>query len=445
MVILAIKKYFIAFIFGVIFIWGLLFSSIYLKNKHVGSLTIIFPSSQSDTRLKLLSIGEMSTNSRSIFSNVKIDPKETYKEIIMSDGLREKIANDLDLPLYKIPMPKIKNIPQTPLIKISMQTDYKDNLLMMLDSLLYNLKNKIKQYREKYIKFRSEMNKKQIDDARFEIDLLSDKIRKIRVDYNLLHSNSNDYYADKIHKLEDLLLKKKITLISLKTQLEQFEDILNLTVNEASLALLINSDDILTDLYKERANVFSKISSLSVISGINNPEYKIVKKEYQQLTKNIDYRLASLNKKSNDSNTKKLKLSVNIDERSEIFKVYILNKIKYQAVVNEFNQLDIEIKELKKTAMNVLYKYNELQMLTKKLELHEAIYFSKLGNEQAYIDDAESIYPDIQIWNDAEIIGGKSKYIYIIVIFSGVISTIIWIVIICIYYKKHHLTMSTKK
>ncbi|PTB33409.1 hypothetical protein [Photobacterium phosphoreum] len=439
MVILALKKYFIAFIFGVVFIWGVLFSSVYLKNKHTGSLTIIFPSSQSDTRLKLLSIGEMSTNNRSIFSNMKIDPKETYKEIIMSDGIREQIANDLDLSLSNIPIPKIKNIPQTPLIKISMKTDYKDNLLLMLDSLLYNLKNKIREHRVKYIDFRSRTNKKQIEDSKLEIDLLSEEIRDIRIKYNLLHSNSNDYYANKIHKLEDLFLKKKIELISLKTQLEQFENILNLTPEDASLALLINSDYILKDLYNERANAFSRISSLSVSSGNNNPEFKIAKKEYQQLTININHRLSLLNKSSNDSNTKNLILSVDIDERSEIFKVYVLNEIKYHTVVNEFNQLDIEIKELKKTAVEVLSKYNDLQMLTKKLELNEAIYFSKLGNEQAYIDDAESIYPDVQIWNDAKIVGSKNKYIYIIVIFSGVFSTIIWIVILCIYYKKHHL------
>ena len=439
MVIKALKHHFLILMLGFIFIWSLLFGTLILKNKHEGRLTIIFPSSQSDTRLKLLSIGEMTTNNKSMFSSMKIDPKETYKEIIMSDYLKEQIANDLDVILDNIPSPKITNVPQTPLMKISMKSDHKDNLVLMLELLLYNLKNKIREHRLKYIEIRSSMNKKRIDDSKVQIDSLSNRIIKIRIKYNLLHSNSNDYYAERIYKLEDVFHNKKIELISLKTQLEQFGNILKLTAEEASLALLINSDYILKQLYRERAEVFSRISSLSVMSGDNNPDYNNSKKEYQQLTKNINYRLFLLNKELNDNNTRKLILSVDIDERSEIFKVYILNKIKYHTVVNEFNQLDIEIKILKKKSMEILSKYNDLQMLTKKLELHEAIYFSKLGNEQAYIDDAESIYPDIHLWEKAKIVSEKGKYIHMVMIIIGIVASLIWMTILCLFYKKQHL------
>ncbi|KJG21094.1 hypothetical protein UB37_12165 [Photobacterium iliopiscarium] len=197
MVIKALKYNILFLIIGFTFIWGVLLGSLVLKNKYEGRLTIIFPSSQSDTRLKLLSIGEMTTNNKSIFSNMKIDPKETYKEIIMSSELRAGIAHDLDLLLVNIPAPKITNVPQTPLIKISMISDHKKNLVLMLDSLLYNLNNKIEDHRTKYIEFRNISNKNKIDNSKVEIDLLTEKIKNIRVEYNLLHDNYNDYYSEK--------------------------------------------------------------------------------------------------------------------------------------------------------------------------------------------------------------------------------------------------------
>ncbi|MBY3787445.1 hypothetical protein HPQ32_03145 [Photobacterium carnosum] len=439
MVIKALKYNILFFIIGFTFIWGVLLGSLVLKNKYEGRLTIIFPSSQSDTRLKLLSIGEMTTNNKSIFSNMKIDPKETYKEIIMSNELRESIAHDLDVLLVNIPVPKITNVPQTPLIKISMISDHKKNLVSMLDSLLHNLNNKIEEHRIKYIEFRNISNKNKIDNSKFKIDLLTEKIKNIRVEYNILHDDSNNYYSDKLYKLDDVFRNKKIELISLKTKLEQFEKVLKLTAEDASLALYINSDYILKQLYQERAEVSSKLSLLAAVSGANNPDFKNIKEEYRQLTKNINHRLSFLNKGLNDNNTKRLILNIDIDERSEIFKVYVLNKIEYQTIVNEFNQIDIEIKTLKNTLIEMLDKQNQLEMLTKKLELHEAIYFSKLSNEQAYIDDAEYIYPDIQLWEEAQIVNEKGKYTHIIIIIIGIIATIIWIVILCLFYKKQHL------
>ncbi|MCD9525395.1 hypothetical protein [Photobacterium carnosum] len=439
MVIKALKYNILFFIIGFTFIWGVLLGSLVLKNKYEGRLTIIFPSSQSDTRLKLLSIGEMTTNNKSIFSNMKIDPKETYKEIIMSNELRESIAHDLDVLLVNIPVPKITNVPQTPLIKISMISDHKKNLVSMLDSLLHNLNSKIEEHRIKYIEFRNISNKSKIDNSKFKIDLLTEKIKNIRVEYNILHDDSNNYYSEKLYKLDDVFRNKKIELISLKTKIEQFEKVLKLTAEDASLALYINSDYILKQLYQERAEVSSKLSLLAAVSGANNPDFKNIKEEYRQLTKNINHRLSFLNKGLNDNNTKRLILNIDIDERSEIFKVYVLNKIEYQTIVNEFNQIDIEIKTLKNTLIEMLDKQNQLEMLTKKLELHEAIYFSKLSNEQAYIDDAEYIYPDIQLWEEAKIVNEKGKYTHIIIIIIGIIATIIWIVILCLFYKKQHL------
>ncbi|SKC30784.1 hypothetical protein CZ809_00261 [Photobacterium piscicola] len=439
MVIKALKYNLLFFLVGLIFIWGVLVGALMLKNKYEGRLTIIFPSSQSDTRLKLLSIGEMTTNNKSIFSNMKIDPKETYKEIIMSNEMRVNIADDLDLTFFNIPTPKITNVPQTPLIKISMVSDHKKNLVSMLNSLLYNLNNKIEKKRNKYIEFRNISNQIKIDNSKFKIDLLTEKIKNIRVEYNLLHDNSNDYYSEKLFKLDDVLRNKKIELISLRTKLEQFDKILKLSAEEASLALYINSDYILKRLYQERAEVSSKLSLLAAVSGANNPDLKNIKEEYRQLTNNINNRLSFLNKGLNDNNTKRLILNIDIDERSEIFKVYVLNKIEYQTVVNEFNQIDIEIKTLKNTVIEMLDKQNQLEMLTKKLELHEAIYFSKLSNEQAYIDDAEYIYPDIQLWEGAKIVSEKGKYTHIIIIVIGIITSIIWVVILCLFYKKQHL------
>ena len=321
MVIKALKSNILLFIFGLIFIWGVLLSALMLKNKHEGRLTIIFPSSQSDTRLKLLSIGEMTTNNQSIFSNMKIDPKETYKEIIMSNEMRVNIADDLDLTFFSIPAPKITNVPQTPLIKISMISDHKKNLLSMLDSLLYNLNNKIEEKRINYIEFRNASNKIKINNSKLKIDLLTEKIKNIRVEYNLLHDDSNDYYSEKLFKLDDILRNKKIEIISLRTKLDQFEKILKLSTTEASLALYINSDYILKRLYQERAEVSSKLSLLSAVSGINNPDYKNIKEEYNQLTKNINIRLSFLSKGLNDTNTKRLILNIDIDERSEMSKI----------------------------------------------------------------------------------------------------------------------------
>lgn len=438
-IIKALKHNFLIFLIGCFFIWGVLFGALILKNKYEGRLIIIFPSSQSDTRLKLLSIGEMTTNNKSIFSNMKIDPKETYKEIIMSNEIRLNIADDLDLNLLNIPKPKITNVPQTPLIKISMASNHEQNLVLMLNSLLYNLNNKIKEQRIKYIAFRNKSNKVKINKSKHEIELLTNKIKNIRVKYNILHDKSNNYYSEKLYKLDDVFRNKKIELISLKTKLEQFEKVLNLTVEEASLALYINSDHILKRLYQERAEISAKISLLSAVSGVNNPDFKNIKEEYRQLTNYINNRLSFLNKGLNDNNTKRLILNIDIDERSEIFKVYVLNKIEYQTVVNEFNQIDIEIKTLKNTVIEMLDKQNQLEMLTKKLELHEAIYFSKLSNEQAYIDDAEYIYPDIQLWEGAKIVSEKGKYTHVIIIVIGIITSIIWVVILCLFYKKQHL------
>lgn len=438
MVILKYIRYILLFLIGAILIWSILIFALHFNNKYVGTLTIIFPSSHSDTRLKLFSVGEMSTNTKSIFSNMKIDPKETYKEIIMSERLKNSVAIELDLPISKIPTPIIKNVPQTPLIKITIKSDNEKNIIDILDSFIRNLKKQIENYRIEYINFRTEINDKQITESKKKIDIISSQINQIRLDYNLVFKKYDEYYSEQMSTIDDEMRKNSIQLISFKTQLEEFEKMLNISAEEASTALLINSDYTLNKLHKNRAEIIKDISTLSAISGKNNPDLKILIKKYHKITENINTELFTLEKSLNVQNTKKFILNPDMDERAEIFKLYVLNKIKYHALIEENHALKSEFDLLSEKFQNAIEKDVELQMLNKKLLLEEAIYFSKLSNIQVYSEDAESIYPNIQLWERSKITRRKNNFILMVIIISGNVSTILWFIILCLYFRKHH-------
>lgn len=92
------------------------------------SWVILLPGTERASTINLDNLGEARTNGSNAYGSVSISPKNTYKEIALSDAVINIAAEQYGVPANAFSKPKITLIDQTPAIKFSLKGESQEEL-----------------------------------------------------------------------------------------------------------------------------------------------------------------------------------------------------------------------------------------------------------------------------------------------------------------------------
>ena len=90
------------------------------KPKYKTSWVMLLPGTERASTINLDNLGEARSNGSNAYGSVSISPKNTYKEIALSDAVISKAAEQYGVKAVAFSKPKITLIDQTPAMKFTL-------------------------------------------------------------------------------------------------------------------------------------------------------------------------------------------------------------------------------------------------------------------------------------------------------------------------------------
>ena len=106
------------------------------KPRYKTSWVILLPGTERNSTINLDNLGEARSNGHNVYGSVSISPKNTYKEIALSDAVISSAAQRYGVEAVAFSKPRITLIDQTPAMKFTLVSDSKEELIYR--SKLYN-------------------------------------------------------------------------------------------------------------------------------------------------------------------------------------------------------------------------------------------------------------------------------------------------------------------
>ena len=106
------------------------------KPSYKTTWMVLLPGTERSSTINLDNIGEARSNGGNAYGSVSISPKNTYKEIALSDAVINSAAEQYGVPANAFSKPRITLIDQTPAMKFTLKGESRDELIFR--STLYN-------------------------------------------------------------------------------------------------------------------------------------------------------------------------------------------------------------------------------------------------------------------------------------------------------------------
>ena len=359
------------------------------------SWVILLPGTERASTINLDNIGEARTNGSNAYGSVSISPKNTYREIALSDAVINTAAEKYGVPASAFSKPKITLIDQTPAIKFSLKGESKEELEYR--ARLYNTT-----FHETLDALRGneiERNFKGVESNVAEAKRRLGTARQDIVDYQTDSSIVSDQQFERwMNDAEQLRTETTTTSVKIAQQAHIIEAALkqlNISQEQAESLLTLQANPTVAVVLSTLSSKLAEQTSMQSLYAPAHPTRRIIDLEVASLTKQVrvlvnnlpdlkeipDNQLYGLLANSNTDTIKSINLQLSSYAGLKAQKLALQNS--YQAYLHRI-----------KTHSKDAAKLSDLQ---RAHQIAEAIFSSALAKLDTSRLDIYATYPLTQL------------------------------------------------
>ena len=359
------------------------------------SWVILLPGTERASTINLDNIGEARTNGSNAYGSVSISPKNTYREIALSDAVINTAAEKYGVPASAFSKPKITLIDQTPAIKFSLKGESKEELEYR--ARLYNTT-----FHETLDALRGneiERNFKGVESNLAEAKRRLGTARQDIVDYQTDSSIVSDQQFERwMNDAEQLRTETTTTSVKIAQQARIIETALkqlNISQEQAESLLTLQANPTVAVVLSTLSSKLAEQTSMQSLYAPAHPTRRIIDLEVASLTKQVrvlvnnlpdlkeipDNQLYGLLANSNTDTIKSINLQLSSYAGLKAQKLALQNS--YQAYLHRI-----------KTHSKDAAKLSDLQ---RAHQIAEAIFSSALAKLDTSRLDIYATYPLTQL------------------------------------------------
>jgi len=365
------------------------------KPSYKTSWVLLLPGTERNSTINLDNLGEARSNGGSAYSSVSISPKNTYKEIALSDAVIKQAAKEYGVAAEAFSKPRITLIDQTPAMKFTLVGESKEELLYR--SILYS---------ETFHTTLDTLRKNEIDrqhqGIEHNLNEAKQRLAQARLDV-VSHQTDSRFIADEQFKrwmsdsetLRTEKTKTEIKLAELDARIQTSLAQLSISSKQAESLLVLLSNPSVKATLERLGQRLTELVSLRSQLASQNPARKKVEREVSALTGQLRSTLSSV---------------PNIEQISTVQLLGLLSENAAQSVqliarwLAQYDGLNAQDKALK----NSQFKYQEriksqtinaakLADLQRDHQIAEAIFSSALAKLDTSRLDIYATYPLTQL------------------------------------------------
>ena len=365
------------------------------KPKYKTSWVMLLPGTERSTSLSLDNLGEARSAGSNAYGSVSISPKNTYKEIALSDAVISAAAKEYGVETKAFTKPRIKLVDQTPAMEFGFKGTseedlryraklYNDTFHKVLDQLR---KNEIERNYRGVEGSLSEA-KKRLRDAR-------EAIVAYQNDSSLVSESQFQTWLGELETIRSTRGQAEVRFAALQGRVNSELSQLGISLEQAKAFLLVQASPANQEAMELLSSKLAEESSQQKIYGAENPIRKELIKEIAGIRKNLAANLVTIPKLSSIPRARLYGLlSKDIGDTLKALNQRIIDLDGTQAEIEELTlQQEATSSRIKKHAEEAA-KLNDLQ---RDHQIAEAIFSSALAKLDTSRLDIYATYPLTQL------------------------------------------------
>lgn len=362
----------------------------------VSRWTLIMPGESHSTTMTIDSVGQASSQTNSPFGSVSLSPKVVYKEIALSDRVREAAAKSAGMSPALFGRPTIKLIDETSLLQFeiggSTAEMAHDKAVASLDAL----NDQLETLRRDEVAKRAEAIAQNVKSYRDQVDSVRRRITEVSLASGLVSVSQFNENVASLAQVQRKLVELTGEAGKMDQEQTRLIERMGLDAASASIALRLAGDASLSKVVTDFADANSAYTAESMHLGPSNSVLINLDKRRLAAVDALKHMIERLSPGSAEE-TRAIVMLTNLSRQAELLQVMVRNEAALQGkrkeidtVTAEKNRLEIEVARLSEAAA-------KLEDLQKEHLLAEAVYSSAVARVDTSKSELYGAYPIIQV------------------------------------------------
>ena len=386
-------------------IWLLALALLQLvKPSYTSKGSIIIPGVANQSNVVVPGLGVASASNKegqSPYSYLlKIDPRQNYQYIGMSDAVLSQAAKTLDMSVEEFGEPIIILSEGTTIIEFSIEGKTAEEAQQKGQAFYQALVNHTDYLRATQANQQKENSQKTLQSSRTNVREAQSKLSQFRNNSALKVTRQISTVSD---QLEELRLNKANLITqeqAASSRFRQLETSLNLSADLASDSLLIIDDRVLQESLNTYSSKLKELQLLSSSMTAQNPQVIEAKEEVETLKRSIVTRASQLlNRPVNLLTIERLSLGAK-EGRQELVETLLTLQAEQKAVENQIAETDKQIVSLESRLNTLIAEQPVLNRLAQDVQLSESILVSEAAKLNLNQPESATSYPVIQLLSE---------------------------------------------
>lgn len=375
-----------------------------LKPAYTSKGAMIIPGVGTQGNVSVPGLGVTPTNNndgQSPYSYLlKIDPRQNYQYIGLSDAVLSKAATAVDMSLEDFGKPTIILGEGTTIIEFSVEGKTASEAQEKAQAFYEALVDHTNYLRATQLNYQKENTEKTLQSSKSNVREAQSKLSQFRTNSTLKVSGQIDRLSD---QLEDFRLNKaqlQTQEKAVESRFQKLENSLKLEANEASEALLVIDDQIIQKSLQEYSSNVQKLQLLSASFTSSSPQIIEQQKKLETIKKAvIDQGYQLLNRPVTIQTIERLNLSGE-KGRKELLELLLTLQAEQSALANQIQELDKQIVTLETRLTNLVEQQPTLNRLEQDVQLSESILVSDVAKLNLNKPELATSYPVLQLLSE---------------------------------------------
>lgn len=251
------------------------------------SWIMLLPGTERASTISLDNIGEARSNGGNAYGSVSISPKNTYKEIALSDAVINSAAEEYGVAAYAFSKPRITLVDQTPAMKFTLKGESPEELVYR--ARLYNDKfhATLDELRSNEIERNIKGVENNLEEAKSRLSQARQDIVAYQIESSIISDDQFERWMNDTEQLRTERTKTNVELDLIDATLTSSLEQLGITTDQAQTLLTRQANPTVKATLLMLSEKLAESTRVNARYAAENPNRKILDLEIDSLTRGV--------------------------------------------------------------------------------------------------------------------------------------------------------------
>jgi len=241
---------------------------------YSSGFTLILPGAGQSSSVNLETLGQVSSQSASVFGDMSFSPTENYKKLLQSYRMRGLVGARFNLDVGDVSPPRIRLANQTKLIYVTITAQSAVLAEQLAQAWLDVFQREVQSLRVEEQAIRETSYRSTL--AMFEeaVELSRARIIAFQIEHSLISIHQFQDLVQRSEALKALVDDSLIAVEVAENEIARLSSLLDLSPDQAAQVMVLISDPVFQSLFASASEAENTAAALTLTFGPNHPEHR---------------------------------------------------------------------------------------------------------------------------------------------------------------------------